>query len=143
MKVNVQIENQVYQVEIEDLNARPILATVNGETVAVMPEADNVTAAVPAAAPVVSAAPTPAAPAPAPKPVSSASGQVLAPIPGVVEEIKVHEGDSVKSGQELLVLEAMKMKNSIRASRDGKVNRILVAVGQQVPHNHLLIEITD
>jgi len=144
MKIQVQIENKNYEVEIEDLNARPILAKVNGETVEVMPEAGNISAAPVAAAKPVAAAPSPAAPQPVSTPAPAAGANVVvAPIPGVIEDIKVREGDSVKSGQELLILEAMKMKNSIRATRDGKIARVLVSVGQQVPHSHALIEITD
>ena len=143
MKIQVQIENQNYEVEIEDLNARPILAKVNGEIVEVMPETSNVSAA-PVVAPKPASVQAPAAPQPVSAPTPTAGANVvLAPIPGVIEEIKVREGDSVKSGQELLILEAMKMKNSIRATRDGKVARVLVSVGQQVPHNQVLIEITD
>ena len=146
MKIQVQIENQTYEVEIEDLNARPILATVNGETVEVMPESAAVAA--PAAAPAAqpAAAPKPAAPSPAAAPAAApaaGASAVLAPIPGVIEEIMVREGDSVKNGQELLILEAMKMKNAIRATRDGKIARIHVSVGQQVPHSHVLIEFAD
>lgn len=144
MKLQVQIDNQNYEVEIEDLNARPILAKVNGETVEVMPESVSVAAAPVAVAQSVASAPAPVASKPAATPAPSVGANVVvAPIPGVIEAIKVREGDSVKNGQELLILEAMKMKNSIRATRDGKIARVLVSVGQQVPHSHALIEIAD
>ena len=73
-----------------------------------------------------------------------ASGKsVLAPIPGVIIAISVKPGDSVTRGQELCVLEAMKMKNAIRASRDGKIAAILVNVGDHVKNSQVLIEFTD
>jgi biotin carboxyl carrier protein len=89
------------------------------------------------------AAPKSKRPAPAPtsgsgapvvsKPtVSSAAGAVKSPLPGVVLSVDVHVGDTVKTGQKLLVLEAMKMENNIDADRDGKVVAIKVAKGDSV-----------
>jgi biotin carboxyl carrier protein len=143
MKMKIKIDNDTYEVEIDDLESRPILATVNGETFEVFPEETQVVKPVVATpAPVKSAAPTPVRATP--KPAVSASGKsVVAPIPGVIDSIKVREGDEVKNGQELLILEAMKMKNAIRATRDGKIERIYVSVGDQVPHNHVLLDFAD
>lgn len=145
MKMKIKVENETYEVEIEDLESRPVLAKVNGETFEVFPEEVQVVKpAVPT--------PTPAKPAAAPvrpaqkpaAPVAAATGKsVVAPIPGVIESIKVREGEEVKSGQELLILEAMKMKNSIRAPRDGKIERVYVSAGDQVPHNHVLLDFAD
>jgi biotin carboxyl carrier protein len=142
MKMLLKIKNESFDVEIGDLNARPILATVNGEVIEVMPELEAETAPLKAVPqPVSTSAPVTAKPA---TPAPSAGGNtILAPIPGVIEAIKVREGDDVEKGQELLILEAMKMKNSIRATRAGKIARILVSVGDQVPHNQALIEFAD
>jgi biotin carboxyl carrier protein len=71
---------------------------------------------------------------------ANASNALLSPLPGTVIAIAVREGDDVKVGQELLTLEAMKMKNAIRSSRDGKIGAIRVNVGDQVRHNQVLIE---
>jgi len=149
MKINVKIANQSFEVEIDDLQSRPIQATVDGETFEVWPEE---TAAA-AEAPVHAAAPVAASPAPAAKPApavirsaapamepASGSNALLSPLPGTVIAIAVREGQDVKVGQELLTLEAMKMKNSIRANRDGKVVAIRVNVGDQVRHNQVLLE---
>ena len=57
---------------------------------------------------------------------------VKAPLPGVITSIEVNVGDEVKSGDTLLVLEAMKMANNIEAEKDGKVAAILVKTGQSV-----------
>ena len=140
MKIKVTIADQTFEVEVGDLQARPILATIDGETFEVLPE----TAAA-AAAPAASARPAPvAAPAASRAPAAGGGGkQVVAPIPGVIISITVKPGDEVKVGQELLILEAMKMKNAIRANRAGTVATILVAAGDQVRHSQPLIEFTD
>lgn len=146
MKMKIKIENETYEVEIDDLESRPILATVNGETFEVFPEETQVVKSVVSTpAPVKSAAPAPvrATPKPAAPAVSVGGKSVVAPIPGVIDSIKVREGVEVKNGQELLILEAMKMKNAIRATRDGKIERIYVSVGDQVPHNHVLLDFAD
>lgn len=149
MKINVKIENQTYEVHINDLNARPIIATIDGQCFEVTPE-ENVRLAAPVAAPApaapVAAVPAPvAAPAAAPvaAPAAKGANTVNAPIPGVIITIGVKEGDAVKKGQEVVVLEAMKMKNSIRAQRDGKVVSIKVKVGDHVAHSQALIELGD
>ncbi|MFQ6617445.1 MAG: biotin/lipoyl-containing protein [Fidelibacterota bacterium] len=66
-------------------------------------------------------------------------GEVKAPIPGLVVKIDVKEGDKVKKGQGLLVLEAMKMENEITASIEGTVSKIFVRPGQGVDKNERLI----
>ncbi|MFN7037052.1 MAG: biotin/lipoyl-containing protein [Bellilinea sp.] len=149
MKLNVKINDQTFEVEIADLNARPILATVDGETFEVYPEE----AAQPVARPAAAApAPTPAPAAAAPAPVSrppapaapvNASKALNAPLPGTVVAVLVKEGSEVKFGQELLTLEAMKMKNAIRATRDGKIAAVYVKEGDSVRHGQPLLEYAD
>jgi biotin carboxyl carrier protein len=142
MKITVKIENQEFLVEVEDLSSRPVMATIEGESFEVWPEeaaVETVTTA-PVAAPKPAAAP--ASPA-AVVTEADASKAVTAPLPGTIVAISVKEGAAVKFGQELLVLEAMKMKNSIRASRDGKVKAVLVNVGDQVRHGQALVEYAD
>ena len=92
-------------------------------------ELGGVSAPAPAA---VSAAP---APAPAPKKKASAApsaGDILAPLQGTVSAVNVKAGDSVKEGQLLCVLEAMKMENEIFAPKAGTVAQVLVAKGATV-----------
>ena len=145
MKMRVQVGEQSYEVEIENINARPVMATVEGETFEIWPEES---ASAPAAAPIAKpvqpriepAAPKAAAPAAAAAPTAGGANAVTAPIPGVILTINVKVGDSVKFGQELCVLEAMKMKNAIRATRDGKIGNIAIAVGDHVKHGQTLIE---
>lgn len=62
-------------------------------------------------------------------------------IPGTIKKILIHEGDSVNKGDNLLILEAMKMNNSILATAQGVIAKVLVKPGQVVSKNQLLIEI--
>lgn len=118
--------------------------TLNGKTYEVEVEVGKVVlldeyeacAPAPAAAPAVTAAPAaPAAPAaaPAPAPVALSDGEpVNAPMPGNILRIDVKEGDKVKAGQTLLILEAMKMENEIAAPKDGTVVQIATSKGAVV-----------
>lgn len=73
---------------------------------------------------------------------SGERGEVVAPLPGVVSEIGVAEGDNVEVGSILCVLEAMKMENDIYAPVEGIVSKVYVEVGQQVGRGDLLIVIS-
>ena len=66
---------------------------------------------------------------------------IAAPLPGKVIDIKVKAGDTISAGQEVAVLEAMKMENSINADFAGTVKQVLVSVGQNVATDAALIEI--
>lgn len=68
------------------------------------------------------------------------TGRVVAPMPGKVTKVLVQAGDEVAAGQALLVLEAMKMENELRAAAAGKIARVLVEAGQPVSPAQLLIE---
>jgi acetyl/propionyl-CoA carboxylase alpha subunit len=72
----------------------------------------------------------------------SGDARVKAPIPGQVTRILVTQGEAVTVGQPLLVLEAMKMENEIRAPRAGTVSHLNVRPGQDVTLNYLLAEIS-
>ena len=80
-----------------------------------------------------------AAAAPAAQPITGHT--VNAPLPGRVVELKVKDGDTVKAGQEVLVLEAMKMENSIPTDYAGTVKQILVNVGDNVQTDAILVEV--
>jgi pyruvate carboxylase len=66
--------------------------------------------------------------------------EVLSYIPGNILSINVKKGQLVKAGEELLILEAMKMKNSIRAPFAGKIKEVYVVNTQMVPKNFLMVE---
>lgn len=73
--------------------------------------------------------------------VPKGTGYIKSPLPGVVLELKVREGDAVKAGQRLLVLEAMKMENNIDSDKDGVIKAIKVRHGDNVLEGDILIEI--
>ncbi len=66
--------------------------------------------------------------------------KISAHIPGTILEVKVKEGQEVKAGDNILILEAMKMKNEINAPFDGVISKVHVEPGEKVPKNHLMIE---
>jgi biotin carboxyl carrier protein len=69
------------------------------------------------------------------------SRKVVAFIPGTILKVHVKEGQKVKKGETLLVLQAMKMDNHLLASRDGTVKKVYVKQGETVPKRFLLIEL--
>ncbi len=71
------------------------------------------------------------------------AGKISSPLPGTVINIFVKEGDKVKVGQKLMILEAMKMENNIDSDKDGKVISIPVRPGQSVMEGDTLIEIGE
>ena len=124
---------------------RNFIITVNGKNYQVGVEEVGATTVAPVAAPVVAApvvqAATPApaaAPAPAPVAAAPANGEkVLSPFPGLIKNLLVAEGATVKKDQPILVLEAMKMDNDITAPCDGKVS-FCVAKGANVESDAVL-----
>lgn len=72
---------------------------------------------------------------------SSKRTKIVAPIPGVIMAVDVKVGDTVKIGDRLIQLEAMKMENNITSEKDGKITAVLVSVGQKVLQNEAMIEI--
>lgn len=122
MKYKVTLNGKTYEVEVE--HGKAVLLD-EYEALAPAPAAAAPVAA-PAAAP-VSAAPAPAAP------VDLAAGEtVSAPMPGNIIRVDVKQGDTVKSGQILVILEAMKMENEIVAPKDGTVAQVVTSKGSVV-----------
>ena len=99
--------------------------------------------AAPKPAPVAPKAAPASQPAPAPAPATAPVGgnKVNSPLPGSVISVAVKEGQAVKKGDTLLVLESMKMENPIMADCDGTVTKIAVAPGQSVMQDDLLVVI--
>lgn len=139
----VTVNGQTYTVEVPNVNERPVRAIVDGEVIEVHVEAEA-----PASAPAVAQSAAISQPAAAAQPVPSSprsdqggngDGTVKAPLPGTIVSVSVSEGERVDEGQELCILEAMKMNNPIRSTRAGVVEEILVSPGQQVDHGAPLI----
>ena len=121
MKYEISLNGRTYEVEVEI--AEPMTA---GEFNAYMPAPVAAPADVPAAAPV--AAPAAATPAG----VTAAGECVTAPMPGNILKVTVAEGQAVKEGDLLVILEAMKMENEIFAPCAGTVKQVLVQRGATV-----------
>src|SRR5690349_15925955 len=124
MKYVVTIADKSYEVEIEDIHARPVIARVDGQDFAVTPE-DGSGPAIEKDAKGFKPAPVPAQTV---NPTTT-SNDLTAPLPGTVIEIFVKAGDHIETGKVILVIEAMKMKNSIRSTRAGTITEVLVSAG--------------
>jgi biotin carboxyl carrier protein len=133
MKYKVTLNGRVYEVEVEAGKAM-LLA----EYEAVAPAAP----AAPAAAPVAAAPAAAPAPAAAAAPVVTGAGEVVAaPMPGTILKVNVQNGQAVKSGDVLCVLEAMKMENDITAPKDGTVTQVVTSKGASVSTGDALVVI--
>ena len=128
-----KINGNLYKVTIGDIEDNIAHVEVNGTHYQVEMEK-------PAKAPVVKPVGRPTSTAPAApatqvvKPATPSGGKsgVKSPLPGVILEIKVNVGDTVKKGQTIIILEAMKMENNINADKDGKITAINVNKGDSV-----------
>lgn len=139
-----KINGAEYKCAVEEIEAGLTEVTVNGKKYTVETEKPVAPApkAAPAAAPKAApaaAAPKAAAPAPKAAAPAAAGAQVKSPLPGSVVKVCVNEGQDVKKGDTLLILESMKMENPILAEQDGKVAQVAVAAGQTVMQDDLLV----
>ena len=137
MKYQVKVDGKVFEVEVEKVGGGYGSLTPGSLTAA--PAAAPVAPAAPAAASVAPAAPAPqqAAPAQAAAPAAGGAGDVVSPMPGTVLKVNVNNGDTVASGDVILILEAMKMENEIVAPCAGKVT-LKVTAGETVDTDALL-----
>ena len=84
----------------------------------------------------------PPAPRPAPRAVAGKKGALNAPMPGVILEVNVKPGDTVTRGQQVAILDAMKMHNVIGAPRAGTIAEVFVSAGQSVNHGDAIVSFT-
>jgi glutaconyl-CoA decarboxylase len=151
---DVTIQGKKYHVEIPDPGASPLQVVVDGQAFDVEVSGTGMT---------VHPAPLADAPRPAPEPptlppmprmrvtrpvapagangAASGSHDVTAPMPGTILSVDVKVGEDVEAGQVVCVLEAMKMKNPIRASFAGGVTEITVTAGQTVAYGDVLVRL--
>ena len=130
---SVTVNGTVYDVIVEELGASAAPAPAAAPKAAPAPAAAPVAAPAPAAAPAPTAAPAPAA--------TGAGEKIEAPLNGTVLNVNVAVGASVKSGETLCVLEAMKMENEIVAPRDGKITSVAAQKGATVAPGDVLFTI--
>jgi biotin carboxyl carrier protein len=128
------VNGQAHTVDVKEMAGTTATVLIDGRT-------ERLEVARPAAAGAPATAPAAAPPAPASLPTAqpAAGERVTAPLPGKILSVAVKPGDGVRKGDELCVIEAMKMGNSIRAQRDGTVRQVLVAPGQTVAFGALLL----
>ena len=125
-KYNITVNGKTYQVEVEEIKG-------NGQTQAAPQQQTQPAQSAPKqAAPEQKSQPSP------PKPQAGAK-DVTAPMPGTVLEVTVEEGQEVKAGDVVLILEAMKMENEITADTDGKITKIYAPKGTSVNTGDALV----
>jgi len=133
MKYKVTLNGRTYEVEVEAGKAMLL-----DEYEAIVPSAPAAPVAAPVAAPAAEAAP--AAPA-APIAVTGAGDAVNAPMPGTILKVNVTQGQAVKEGDVLCVLEAMKMENDIIAPKSGTITQVVTSKGASVSTGDPLVVI--
>ena len=134
-----KIGGKEYNVTVNPKEGKLFDVTVNGATYEV--ESENAPVAAPAPQPAAAPAQAaPAAAAPAAKP-AGAGEKVPSPLPGVIIEISVKEGQQVKAGQKVAILEAMKMENEIPAPKDGTITDIHVHKGDTLQEGDPMVTI--
>lgn len=135
-RFRVRIEGRDYEVEVEEIGGRDAPAERHATE-------RHATERVAPPSPPLSPSPPVTAPGSSPAPAGDlAAGAVTAPLPGVVLEVKVKQGQVVAPGEILCVLEAMKMENEVTASRAGTVAEVRVARGAAVNAGDVLFVVS-
>lgn len=152
-RYTIEVDGRSYNVDVEDLAADRFHVVVDGQNfdVALGAIEDLATAGDSPSRPAVTVRPStglPAAAARGPAPPAAlraaapgaGAGMVLAaPMPGAILRLSVTVGSKVSRGQDIAVLEAMKMENIIRAPQPGVITEICVQPGQQVAHGEVIV----
>ena len=141
-KLNFNINGKHYEATITAVEHNVAEVELNGKKYTIDVERSEAVAVPHIATPVAAPAAAPAAAAaPAPKKAAAGANAIVAPLPGSVVSINVKAGDAVKAGQQLAIIEAMKMENEILAPADGTVKAVHVSAGQAVQQGDALIEL--
>jgi biotin carboxyl carrier protein len=163
-RYRLEIRGREFVIDVDDLAANRFAVTVGDESYEVelagdedLPEATITPAFAPArvagapravpadtgVAPPSRKASKPAVVVPRKPAAGGSAGTLAAPMPGVVLEVMVKPGDTVVRGQQIAILEAMKMQNSIKSPRAGTVAEVCVAAGQAVGHGDPLVRFVE
>jgi biotin carboxyl carrier protein len=138
--LRVKVNDRWYTVEAVDVDSEPAVVLVDGERVEVSLSQPLVQADAPPAAAALPA--RPAGPAPPRKAAPSAGGRAFtSPMPGIVLSVAVGVGDQVTTGDDICVLEAMKMQQTLKADWSGVVSAVHVIAGQQVRDGDAIVEL--
>ena len=138
--LRVKVNDRWYTVEAVDVDSEPAVVLVDGERVEVSLSQPLVQADAPPAAAALPA--RPAGPAPPPEAAPSAGGRAFtSPMPGIVLSVAVGVGDQVTTGDDICVLEAMKMQQTLKADWSGVVSAVHVIAGQQVQDGDAIVEL--
>ena len=140
-KLNFNINGKHYEATITEIEHNVAEVELNGKKYTIDVERSEAVAIPTIAAPKAAAAAAPVAAAPAAPKAAAGANAIVAPLPGSVVSISVKAGDAVKAGQQLAVIEAMKMENEILAPADGTVKAVHVSAGQAVQQGDALIEL--
>lgn len=137
----ISLQGKEFDVVIKELKINQALVEINGNEYAVGIESKRPNEIEPLKVKPVHRGAAPVAPQ---KPAAAAAGgedAVVSPLPGVIMKVSVNEGDTVKTGQTVVILEAMKMENEVRAHKDGKITEVLVKNGDSVIEGAALVKI--
>lgn len=147
-KYVLEIGEKEYNAEVRGITTEEVDIVVNGEQYKVklksfgrrkegLPQVERVERQAPVSVPTARAPQKPAAAN------TGAGGELVrAPLPGLILDVTVKAGDMVKAGQNMLVMEAMKMENQVEAPHDGTVQKVYVQKGDSVAEDDPLVELT-
>ena len=137
--IQIKIGTESYDVEVGDISVSPVDVTINGNIYSVdiskylkniQPKKRKITKKIPTRTKKQENIT---------KNNNTVNNSVKSPMPGTILGVKVSVGDTVKVGDELLVLESMKMENMINSPIDGTISKILISEGDSVQHGQELI----
>ena len=143
-KFSFKINNHAYDVEVKNVEDNMAEVVVNGQAYNVEIDRQIQTTKTPKIVRTEAVPSTDITPSEQKTSAPSApkgSGFIKSPLPGVILEITVNVGDTVKTGDKLLILEAMKMENTINSDKEGKVTAVKVKKGESVMEGDILVEI--
>lgn len=126
-KYQITLKGQVYELDVEEIGGSAPVAnkTVSAPATTVAPAATQAPKATP--------------PKAAPKAAPAGAQTVVAPMPGKIMAVNVKQGDSIKRGDIICILEAMKMQNEIMATQEGTVSDVRITVGQVMSTGDVII----
>ncbi len=140
----ITVKNRDYRIDVKKIEGKRADIEIDGKAITVYIKQLGVKEEAPRRTPVkkrVEFAETQSHKTPTTADPSGKTVPIKAPIPGVILKVHVKEGDEIKAGQDILIMEAMKMENQIQATRSGKISKIHVKQDDSVMQDEILVEI--